>query len=78
MFEYPNYPYFYSLKLLIWISVFIFNFNMDVKWMYSNSIYIIDSIFVFEKTIKHSILSVSMKNMFHETISNLTLSLITN
>jgi hypothetical protein len=61
MFEYPNYPYFYSLKLLIWISVSVFDFNMDVKWMYSNSIYIIDSIFVFEKTIKHSILSVSMK-----------------
>jgi hypothetical protein len=29
----------YSLKTLIWISVFIFVFNMNVRWMYSNSIF---------------------------------------
>jgi hypothetical protein len=32
----PNYPYSYPLKTLIWISVFVFVFNMDVRWMYSN------------------------------------------
>jgi hypothetical protein len=35
----PNYPYSYSLKTLIWISVFVFVFNMDVRWMYSNPIF---------------------------------------
>jgi hypothetical protein len=27
----PKYPYSYSDKALIWISVFVFDFNMDVK-----------------------------------------------
>jgi hypothetical protein len=36
---YPNYLYSYSLKLLIWIFVSVFDFNMDVKWMHPNSIY---------------------------------------
>jgi hypothetical protein len=35
----PNYPYSYPLKMLIWISVFVFVFNMDVRWMYSNPIF---------------------------------------
>jgi hypothetical protein len=43
----------YSLKLLIWISVSVFDFNMDVKWTYPNSIYstfsLSDSVFVFKK-----------------------------
>jgi hypothetical protein len=29
---------------LIWISVFVFVFNMDVRWMYSNPIFIITQI----------------------------------
>jgi hypothetical protein len=35
----PNYQYSYSLKTLIWISVVVFVFNMDVRWMYSNPIF---------------------------------------
>jgi hypothetical protein len=35
----PNYRYSYPLKTLIWISVFVFVFNMDVTWMYSNPIF---------------------------------------
>jgi hypothetical protein len=36
----PNYVYLYLLKMLKWISVFIFDFNMDVRWMlYSNPIF---------------------------------------
>jgi hypothetical protein len=35
----PNYPYSYPLKTLIWISVFVFVFNMDVRLMYSNPIF---------------------------------------
>jgi hypothetical protein len=34
----PNYLYSYPVKTLIWISVFVFVFNMDVRWMYSNLI----------------------------------------
>jgi hypothetical protein len=29
----------YLLKMLIWIYVFVFIFNMDVRWMYSNPIF---------------------------------------
>jgi hypothetical protein len=72
MFRNPNYPYSYLLKLLIWISVSAFDFNMDVKLTYLNSIYIT---FLYpipysysKKTMKHPILSVSVKNMFHKTI----------
>jgi hypothetical protein len=68
----PNYSYSYSLKLLIWISISVFDFNIDVKWMFLNSIY---STFLYlilysysKKTMKHLIVSVSVKNMFHETI----------
>jgi hypothetical protein len=32
----PNYSYSYPLKMLIWISIFVFFFNIDVRWMYSN------------------------------------------
>jgi hypothetical protein len=39
-----NYLYLYSLKMLIWFSVFVFNFNIDIKWMYLNSI---SSIFLY-------------------------------
>jgi uncharacterized metal-binding protein len=33
-----NYPYSYLLEMLIRIFVFVFDFNMDIKWMYPNSI----------------------------------------
>jgi hypothetical protein len=33
----PNYPYSYLLKTLIWIFVFVF--NMDIRWMYSDPIF---------------------------------------
>jgi hypothetical protein len=36
MSENLNYPYSYLLKTLIWISIFVFVFNMDIKWLYSN------------------------------------------
>jgi hypothetical protein len=35
----PNYLYSYPLKMLIWISVFVIVFNMNVRWMYSNPIF---------------------------------------
>jgi hypothetical protein len=34
----PNYPYSYSLKMLIRIFIFVIDFNMDIKWMYPNLI----------------------------------------
>jgi hypothetical protein len=34
-----NNPYSYLLKTLIWISVFVFVFNMDVRWMYANPVF---------------------------------------
>jgi hypothetical protein len=37
----PNYLYSYLLKMLLWISVFVFVFNMDLSWMYSNLIFTI-------------------------------------
>jgi hypothetical protein len=59
MFVDPNYLYSYSLKLLIWISVSVFDSNMDVKWMHSNSIY---SIFLYPIPYSYSKkLSVSVK-----------------
>jgi hypothetical protein len=30
MFGHPNYLYLYSLKMLIWTSIFVFDFNIDV------------------------------------------------
>jgi hypothetical protein len=35
----PNYPYSYPLKTLIWISVFVFVLNMDVRWIYLKPIF---------------------------------------
>jgi hypothetical protein len=40
-----NYPYSYSLKLLICISESVFDYNMDVKWIYLNSISMFDETF---------------------------------
>ena len=34
----PNYPNPYSLKLAIWISIFVFFSNMDTKLMYPNPV----------------------------------------
>jgi hypothetical protein len=36
----PNYSNSYSDKVLIWISVFVFDFNMDVKYTYPNSFFL--------------------------------------
>jgi hypothetical protein len=70
MSEDPNYLHLF--KILIWIFVFIFYFNMDIKCMYPNSISSFFSIpirFVFDKTVEYLILSVSeKKKVFHETI----------
>ena len=35
----PNYLHSYPLKTPIWISVFVFDFNINVIWMYLNSIF---------------------------------------
>lgn len=35
----PNYPNSYSLKMSIWILIFVFVFNVDVKWMSLDSIF---------------------------------------
>jgi hypothetical protein len=49
----PNYPYSYPLKTQIWISVFVFVFNMVVRWMYSNSILNIIRIRHYPTKIRH-------------------------
>lgn len=36
----PDYPYSYSNKMLIWISIFVFDFNKDVKCTYPNLIFL--------------------------------------
>jgi hypothetical protein len=36
----PKYSNSYSDKVLIWISVSVFDFNMDVKQTYSNSFFL--------------------------------------
>lgn len=63
----PNYPNLYPLKISIWISVSVFVFNVDVKWMYPDSIF---SVFLYpvpnsystKKNVKYMTLSVSAKN----------------
>ena len=81
MSEHPNYPYSYPLKMSIWISVFVFDFNMDVKRMHPNPtehFSLSDSIFVFEKyPIASVFIRIRKEKVTSETILNLSLYLIT-
>jgi hypothetical protein len=74
-----NYPYSYPLKMLIWISVFVFVFNMDVfKSVFQYYPYSTLSE-LFDKNLTYMTLFISAKNKVPiKTIKNSFIVLNTN